>query len=273
MLTSGSTSEPLRSSWRKPSQREAIFLSESLKNKTFPIRAEYVHKWTTEEETTLQKRHALLGPKWGEISACRGHHACRMHFRRLTNAEPDQKVSSSEKFTSKIKFPVKANAEKMRKNQLGDKSSRVKQKWTAEEDRILRQKYALFGNRWGQIAPFIQGRDYHGCRSRFHLLMKETKHASSAPTARKSRDDWIPDEDSILLDRHAIVGNRWCHIAESLPHRNGPACRKRFHLLNPAVEPLNRRRRTKWVKKTQKQRFTAEDLRLVRAHFPKRHPP
>jgi hypothetical protein len=39
--------------------------------------------------------------------------------------------------------------------------------WTAEENRILLQKHAIYGAKWNQIAEFLPGRNGSACRKRF----------------------------------------------------------------------------------------------------------
>ncbi|KAK7849212.1 transcription factor myb98 [Quercus suber] len=78
-------------------------------------------------------------------------------------------------------FPTTKKPQKGRK-----KSNVVKGQWTVEEDRIGKQ-----------------------CRERWHNHLR--------PDIKK--DTWSEEEDKVLIQAHAQIGNKWAEIAKRLPGR------------------------------------------------------
>lgn len=82
--------------------------------------------------------------------------------------------------------------------------------WTAEEDRILREKRSLYGRKWAKIAAHLPGRQGKQCRERF------VNHLD--PELKKG--EWTDDEEAILIAMHEHHGNRWANISKQLPGRS-----------------------------------------------------
>jgi hypothetical protein len=101
--------------------------------------------WAPKDDRTLLEMHAKHGPMWSKIAQVVGgttYDGCRARFRRLAN----------EKKQANFQAPPK------------------KRIWTAKEDSILQQQYAIHGNKWCQIANSLPYRDGDMCRTRFKGL-------------------------------------------------------------------------------------------------------
>ncbi|XP_057754990.1 transcription factor MYB119-like [Arachis stenosperma] len=88
--------------------------------------------------------------------------------------------------------------------------SLIKGQWTPEEDRKLEKLVKQHGTRkWSQIAEKLEGRAGKQCRERWHNHLR--------PDIKK--DGWSEEEERILVETHAKVGNRWAEIAKHIPGR------------------------------------------------------
>jgi hypothetical protein len=109
-----------------------------------------------------------------------------------------------------------------------------KAKWTPREDNQLRAAIRIWGTEsWNRISIYIPGRTGKQCRERWI--------AQIAPTI--SKEVWHADEDRILLDAHAISGNRWTEIKAQLPGRSSLSIKNRWHWLNRRQVRAERGRR------------------------------
>ena len=87
----------------------------------------------------------------------------------------------------------------------------IKGPWSKEEDELVVQLVAQYGpKKWSKIASHLKGRIGKQCRERWHNHLN--------PAIRK--DAWTPEEDNILLEEHARLGNKWAEIARKLPGAN-----------------------------------------------------
>ncbi|XP_062118431.1 transcription factor MYB98-like [Humulus lupulus] len=86
----------------------------------------------------------------------------------------------------------------------------VKGQWTVEEDRVLIGLIEEHGVRkWSHIAQMLPGRIGKQCRERWHNHLR--------PDIKK--DPWSEEEDKILIEAHAEIGNKWAEIAKRLQGR------------------------------------------------------
>lgn len=85
--------------------------------------------------------------------------------------------------------------------------------WTEEEDDRLRKAVAGYGSSWVQVASAIPGRTNDQCRERWH----EHLNISTEKAA------WSEAEDTILLEKVKIIGNRWKTISLTIGNnKTGP---------------------------------------------------
>jgi hypothetical protein len=97
-----------------------------------------------------------------------------------------------------------------------------KNKWTRQEDQQLRAAVVICGSgSWNRVATFVPTRTGKQCRERWIGQL----------TPAISKDDWLPEEDAVLLRAHAVSGNAWTSIAVQLPGRSPLSVKNRWHWL------------------------------------------
>ena len=106
---------------------------------------------------------------------------------------------------------------------VGTSKIHKKNKWTTEEDNLLREAVSKNGSRcWGVISRFVPGRTGKQCRERWIFGLD--------PSINK--DTWTKEEDETLIQLQKEHGNKWSKFLEFLPGRSSSGCKNRWSLLN-----------------------------------------
>lgn len=97
----------------------------------------------------------------------------------------------------------------------------VKGHWRSDEDQLLKTLVAEGRKNWGQVASRIPGRTSKQCRERWYNHLDPNI----------VRGEYTADEDRIILESQARLGNRWSAISAMLPGRTEDAVKIRWKSL------------------------------------------
>ncbi|KAH9949505.1 hypothetical protein B0H21DRAFT_728295 [Amylocystis lapponica] len=122
--------------------------------------------------------------------------------------------------TVALSIPGRTN-KACRKRWLHSLSPSIKKSaWTTEEDQLLLSLYALHPTKWSVIARHIPGRTDDACSKRYREALD--------PSLR--REEWTPDEDTLLMEAYGRLGGKWGQVGQELK-RSGLGCRNRWRML------------------------------------------
>jgi hypothetical protein len=95
-----------------------------------------------------------------------------------------------------------------------------KQPFTSEEDQVILDFVRSNGAKnWNFVASELENRTPKQCRERWHNHLD--------PSIQKG--PWSPEEDQLLAEKQAVLGNKWAEIARFLPGRTDTLVKNRWN--------------------------------------------
>ena len=117
-------------------------------------------------------------------------------------------------------------------------SARSRSYWSEAEDKTIIDCVNSMGQRWRVIAAKLPGRSDDAVRNRWLRLGSSEPPPPRVrrPPSERQRHVWSEEEDRIIADAVARMGNKWSHIKDLLGcQRTEHAIRNRWHRLQSAA--------------------------------------
>ncbi|CAB1113075.1 MYB [Ectocarpus sp. CCAP 1310/34] len=196
-------------------------------------------EYTTDDDSDEDERGGAAGEAATSTTAGGGMHSGDPPTRKKTSARPRRWQPEEDK---KLTLAVKESGEKDWKSIALKVGSRnhvqclqrwkkvlrpglVKGQWDAEEDAALMKLATAPFKNWGVLSQSMSGRTSKQCRERWchHLDPSINKGA------------YTEEEDKIIIETQAKLGNRWSQIAARLPGRTENSIKIRCKALQRKV--------------------------------------
>ncbi|CAD8055923.1 unnamed protein product [Paramecium primaurelia] len=102
---------------------------------------------------------------------------------------------------------------------LKGRNKKNKQKWSKQEDNLLKSLVAVYGNQWNQISKNFKGKTNKQCMERYNNCLN--------PLVNKK--PFTAEEDEIIYQNYISLGSKWSKIAMKLNGRTQNQVKNRFY--------------------------------------------